>query len=87
LDSGNAAYRAKNFDLALRHYRDAARAAPTHASPWFGIFLVAQATQNSALADSARKEVQKRTSNTPGAADSMLRSTHPAPVAPRSSKS
>jgi hypothetical protein len=80
LDSANAAYRAKNFDLALRHYRAAARTAPTHASPWFGILMVAQATNNSALADSARKEVQKRTGAGGGAADSMLRGVHSAPA-------
>lgn len=77
LDSGNAAYRAKNFPLALRHYREATRSAPTHASPWFGIFMVAQATQNTALADSARREVEKRTADAPGVADSTLPVTHP----------
>jgi hypothetical protein len=87
LDSGNTAYRAKDFALALRHYREAARAAPAHASPWFGIFMVAQATQNTALADSARREVEKRTVDAPGVADSTLRSTHPKPAASKTATS
>lgn len=87
LDKANAAYRAKDFPQALRLYREAAQAAPTHASPWFGIFMVAQATKNTALADSARKEVQKRTADAPGVTDSTLRSTHPTPPAPQPSKS
>jgi hypothetical protein len=87
LDKANAAYRAKDFSEALRLYREAARVAPTHASPWFGIFMVAQATKNTALADSARAEVQKRTADAPGVTDSTLRSTHPAPATPRNSKS
>jgi hypothetical protein len=77
LDSGNAAFRQKNYDGALRFYRDAARAAPNHASPWFGIFMVAEATGNTALRDSAKREVQKRTVDPPGVTDSTLRNTHP----------
>lgn len=79
LDSGNAAFGRKDFDGALRFYRQAATAAPTHASPWFGVFMVAQATGNTALRDSAQREVQRRTVDSPALTDSTLRNTHPAP--------
>lgn len=79
LDSGNAAFRAKDYERALQFYRDAARAEPAHASPWFGVFMVAQATGNTALRDSAKLEVQRRTVDSPGVTDSTLKNTHPAP--------
>lgn len=78
LDSGNAAFRTKGYARALRFYREAADAAPAHASPWFGIYMVGQATHNTALRDSAMREVKKRTVDPPGVADSTLRNTHPA---------
>ena len=78
LDSGNAAFRVKNYELALRLYREAAVAAPTHASPWFGIFMVGEATGDHVLRDSAKREVQKRTVDPPAVTDSTLRNTHPA---------
>jgi hypothetical protein len=79
LDSGNAAFRAKNYKVALRYYRTAAESAPAHAAPWFGIFMIAQATGNTALADSATAEVRRRTVDPAEVTDSTLRSTHPAP--------
>jgi hypothetical protein len=77
LDSANAAFRVKDYRRALQFYRQAANAAPTHASPWFGVFMVAQATGNTALRDSAQREVQKRTVDPPALTDSTLRNTHP----------
>lgn len=77
LDSANAAFRVKDYQRALQFYRQAANAAPTHASPWFGVFMVAQATGNAALRDSAQREVQKRTVDSPALTDSTLRNTHP----------
>lgn len=82
LDSGNVAFRMKQYDRALGYYRKAAQAAPAHASPWFGIFMVAQATGNTVLRDSAQREVQKRTVDSPDITDSTLRNTHP--VRPKS---
>jgi hypothetical protein len=76
LNSGNAAFRSKDFARALRFYSEAARAAPAHASPWFGIFMVGEATGNARLRDSAQREVQKRTVDPLGVTDSTLRSTH-----------
>jgi hypothetical protein len=58
LDAGNAAYRAKRMSEALADYRAAAVAAPAHAAPWFGIYMVAGAEKNTALADSAMARVK-----------------------------
>jgi hypothetical protein len=80
LDSGNVAFKAKNFPEALRQYRVAADAAPRHAAPWFGVYMVAKATGNAALGDSAMKEVQKRTPAPPAALDSAMRGLHPGGV-------
>jgi hypothetical protein len=59
LDSGNAAFKENAYDRALTFYREAAAATPNHAAPWFGINMVARATNNTALADSAMAEVRK----------------------------
>ena len=80
LDSGNAAYRVKNYRVALRHYRAAANSAPAQAAPWFGIYMIAQATGDKALADSATAEVRRRTVDPASVTDSTLRNTHPAPT-------
>lgn len=68
LDAGNEAYRAKRMDDALASYRAAAAAAPSHAAPWFGVYMVAGAMKNTALADSAMARV-KALSQDPGALD------------------
>lgn len=61
LDSGNVAFRARQYDQAMVYYRKAVLDVPEHAAPWYGIFMVAQATKNSALADSASKAIATRT--------------------------
>ncbi len=58
LDSGNAAYRAKQMDVALAKFRQAAESAPQHAAPWFGIYMVANETKDAKLADSAMAHVR-----------------------------
>ncbi len=58
LDAGNVAYRARQFDAALAKYREAAAAAPAHAAPWFGIYMVANDMKNTVLADSAMTQVK-----------------------------
>ena len=60
LDSGNVAFRVKQYDVALGYYRGAAVDVPNHAAPWYGIYMVAQATKNTVLADSALKAVALR---------------------------
>lgn len=61
LDSGNVAYRAKQYETARRYYSQAAALAPDHGAPWFGIYMVGEVTKNKKLADSALAEVKKRT--------------------------
>lgn len=39
LDSGNAAYRARDYEEALRHFQDAAEADEDVAAAWFGIYM------------------------------------------------
>jgi tetratricopeptide (TPR) repeat protein len=58
LDAGNAAYRAKNMEQAIAHYREATAIAPDHVAPWYGIFMAASEMKNSALADSAMARVR-----------------------------
>ncbi len=58
LEAGNTAYRAKQFDAAIARYRDAATAAPDHPAPWYGLYMAASETKNSALADSAMQRVK-----------------------------
>lgn len=58
LDAGNMAYRAKNYREAMAQYREATVAAPEHAAPWFGLYMVANEVKNTALADSAMQRVK-----------------------------
>ena len=60
LDSGNVAFRMRNYEDALRFYRTASREVPNHPAPWYGIMMVAQATGNTALSDSATTAVSAR---------------------------
>lgn len=60
LDSGNALFRAKVYDAALTQYRRAAAEAPQHAAPLFGIYMVARATNNKTMADSAMAGIRAR---------------------------
>lgn len=76
LDSGNIAFRAQRFADARKFYERAAQLAPKHGAPWFGIFMVGDATKNKALADSAIAEVQKRTGGAPTHPDTALRNPH-----------
>lgn len=81
LDSGNVLFRAKNFSGALALYRSAASLSPTHPAPWFGMYMVGQATHNAKLADSAMVEMQARTVAPPpsphGFSDSALKALQP----------
>jgi hypothetical protein len=74
LDSGNVAYRGKQYDVALAHYRAAAAAAPDHSAPWYGVYMVGEATSNKTLVDSANAMVAARS----GASinDSVMGSAH-----------
>jgi hypothetical protein len=77
LDSGNVLYRKKAFTAALARYREAATLAPQHAAPLFGIYMVARAISDTAMADSALAGIRKRNgplpSNPHAFSDSMAR--------------
>jgi hypothetical protein len=60
LDSGNVAFRMRAYPEALRYYRAAAADVPNHPAPWYGILMVAQATGNAVLMDSATQAVAMR---------------------------
>lgn len=60
LDSGNAAFRKQDFAGALAFYSKASQSQPEHAAPWFGTYMVGQATKDSALSDSALRMVRER---------------------------
>lgn len=60
LDSGNVLFRKKAYAAALIQYEAAAKASPRHAAPLFGVYMVARATSNTALADSAMAGIRAR---------------------------
>lgn len=60
LDNGNSLFRKKAYDAALAQYRAAAALAPQHAAPLYGIYMVARATNNTAMADSALSGIKER---------------------------
>jgi hypothetical protein len=87
LDSGNRLYSAKAYAAALEQYRRAAALAPEHDAPLFGIVMVANATADSALADSAATAMREHQAAKRPAADlldvhkGVLPDSHP-PIAP-----
>jgi tetratricopeptide (TPR) repeat protein len=71
LDSGNAAYKAKDYDRARAHYNRVTQLEKDAPAGWFGIYMTEQARGNAAAADSALGRAQK---HAPGA--SLLRTTN-----------
>jgi len=65
LDSGNAAYRRKDYVAALVAFEKSQKLAPADAAPWFGIYMVAQARKDNKAADAALAEIQKRSETVP----------------------
>ena len=80
LDSGNVLFRKKNYEGALAQYRAASALAPQHSAPLFGIYMVARATDNRAMADSVLAQIRLRNGPLPAAphtfSDSALRRMH-----------
>lgn len=80
LDSGNVLFRKKNYEGALAQYRAASALAPQHSAPLFGIYMVARATDNRAMADSALEQIRLRSGPLPTGphnfSDSALRRMH-----------
>lgn len=60
LDSGNVLFRHKAYAAALAQYRAASALAPQHSAPLFGIYMVARATHNPVMADSALAGIRLR---------------------------
>lgn len=60
IDAGNAAFRAKDYALALTEFEKAAVLSPQLAAPWFGIYMVAQVRKDTKAADAALAEIRKR---------------------------
>ena len=60
LDSGNVLFRRKAYAEALAQYRSASSLAPQHSAPLFGIYMVARATNNPVMADSALAGIRLR---------------------------
>ncbi|MGK2935827.1 MAG: hypothetical protein ACSLFE_11390 [Gemmatimonadaceae bacterium] len=59
LDSGNVLFRARAYDLALEQYRRSAALIPNDVTPLMGVLMVAQATNDSRLADSTMARIRK----------------------------
>ncbi|HEX9107754.1 MAG TPA: hypothetical protein VF832_11010 [Longimicrobiales bacterium] len=67
IDSGNTAYKAKDYEGALAHSRIATQRQPLLAAAWFGVYMAESALGNAAGADSAMKKVQAIAPGTMGA--------------------
>ena len=59
VDSGNAAYRAHDYERASRHYRRAAELGPDVSAAWFGMYMTEHARGNVAAADSAMRRTRE----------------------------
>ena len=71
LDAGNAAYRTKDYTAALVEYEKAARLAPQHPAPWFGIYMVAPVRKDTRAADAALAEIRRRSDATSAARSNL----------------
>lgn len=76
LDQGNQSFRAGKYEEALASYREAAKAAPNDAAPYFGVLMVAQKLGNKALADSASRAIAARNGEQLMLTDSAMRALH-----------
>jgi tetratricopeptide (TPR) repeat protein len=74
LDSGNAAYRERDYQRALEHYQTAVQMNDELAAGWFGIYMAQLALGNAEAAEAAMEQARIRA---PGA--SMM---HPDPDLP-----
>ncbi len=82
LDSGSAAFRARDVAEAERHYRRALEIQPTLAAGWFGLYMVArrrgQADSAGIYLERAPRVAPGATLIHPSAADDTLRGRAPA---------
>jgi Flp pilus assembly protein TadD len=59
LDSGNVAFRAKDYSLARAHFMHATEIDSTNAAAWFGVYMAEDKLGNKAQADYAIKRAQQ----------------------------
>ena len=64
LDSGTAAYRADDFEAALRHYTRVTEVAPDLGAGWFGVYMAAEALGD---AEGAAEALERARGAVPGA--------------------
>lgn len=64
LDSGTVAFRARDLEGALRHYRRATELAPDVAGGWFGVYMTERARGN---VDAAAEALGRARGAAPGA--------------------
>jgi tetratricopeptide (TPR) repeat protein len=64
LDSGTVAFRARDLEAALRHYRRATELAPDQAGGWFGVHMTERALGN---VEAAAEALERARSAAPGA--------------------
>ena len=65
VDSGNAAYRAGDYDEAARIFRGGTERFPHQGAPWFGLYMAEHARGNIAAADSALARSEALTPSLP----------------------
>ena len=58
LDSGSGAYRADDYEAALRHYREATELDPDVGAAWFGVYMAHLALGNTEEAAEALARAQ-----------------------------
>jgi tetratricopeptide (TPR) repeat protein len=86
LDEGNAAYRARDYDAALRHFQTVVERNETVAAGWFGIYMSQLALGNPEAAEAAMEQARI---HAPGASlmhpdpDMPVPADHPALGEPR----
>ena len=56
IDSGNAAYRAGDYEEARRHFRAAAEGQPDARAAWFGVYMAERALGNEEAAEAALEQ-------------------------------
>lgn len=59
IDSGNAAFRARDLEAARAHYLRAIELGPQESAGWFGLSMVERQLGNAAAADSAMQRVRE----------------------------
>jgi hypothetical protein len=80
LDRGNMLFRKKAYRAALKQYHEASALAPQDATPLFGVYMVARAINDAAMADSAVAGIRARNGFLPpathGFTDTALKRVH-----------